>query len=93
MAKDKKAKRTKKDKQLNRGLQILFDAAVNQQQRIDHHLSNIPVGYDFDPDTKTDEEIERVARAVHAVWAIEEEWILDPDLREELSAIEVDADD
>ena len=88
MAKDKKTKRTKKDKELSNGLQVLFDAAVSQQKMVDYHASKIPMDYDFDPDTKSDEEIERVAHAVYSVWAIEEEWILDPDLREELSAVQ-----
>ena len=90
MAKDKKTKRTKKNKELSNGLQVLFDAAVSQQKMVDYHANKVPMNYDFDPDTKSDEEIQEVAHAVYSVWAIEEEWILDPDLRAELSAIATD---
>ena len=90
MAKDKKPSKKSKRPKTNKWHEALAEACVTMQKRIDHHCSHIPEGYDFDPDTKTDDEIDTVSAAVWNIWAIEEEWILDPDLRQELSAIQVD---
>ena len=67
---------------------------IEVQQRLDALLDSIPLK-DNDPDAVmgdddlSDEHIE----TIHDIRAIEEEWILDPDVREANSAIQFTDDD
>ena len=54
-------------------------------ERMRYMLGDIDEETDLDADEQADETIKDV-------WAIEEEWILDPDLREEISMVKVEPD-
>ena len=49
----------------------------------DHHLSWLPEDAEFDMDTLTDEQL----ASCEAVEAIEQEWIVDPEQRAQLSLL------
>lgn len=64
------------------GHDVLYDAAVSQQRRIDYHIKELDT---FDTETG---DIEDIGHAIFSIHAIEEEWILDEDVRRELSVIQ-----
>ena len=83
MAKDKKTKKAKKMD----GIDALIHSAVCMADRLQVHLKRVPDGYNFE-NPKSMKELERVTDAVLNIYAIEEEWMLDEDVRRELSVIQ-----
>jgi len=78
--------------------QRIYEANIKRSvAEMYHHMENNLLGWlndgdEVDEDNLTDEQID----SVFAVQAIEEEWVLDPDLRQEmtlLTFIEEDTDD
>ena len=77
----KKHKKNNKDQ--HAWADALTMAAVSMQHRIDWHVAQLK-GWDTDKAQPDDDEWD----AVDSILAIEEEWIVDADLRRELSAIQ-----
>ena len=77
---------SKKKKKVRDGGHALRDALQTIADRMHWMADQIPE----DQDNLTDDECEEIARIVNDIWSMEEEWILDPDLREELSVIKVE---
>ena len=63
------------------GQNILQQCLANAYQRMVELLNTVPENADLDTN-------EDALAKCNAVWAIEEEWILDPELREHLSLID-----
>ena len=78
--------------------QRIYEANIKRSvTEMYHHMENTLLGWlndgdEVDEDNLTDEQIDSIL----AVQAIEEEWVLDPDIRQEmtlLTFIEEDTDD
>ena len=76
----------KKKKRVRDGGYALRDALETIADRMHWMAEQIP----DDQDNLTDDECAEIVRIVNDIWSMEEEWILDPDLREELSVIKVE---
>ena len=77
---------SKKKKRVRDGGHALRDALETIVARIHHKKDLIPE----DQDNLTEDEWEEIARNVNDIWSMEEEWIIDRDLREELSVIQLE---
>ncbi len=63
--------------------QIMYKILVQQYDRMNRQLDTVPIeGVDLDRDTKH-------SRTVKGIIAMEEEWIVDPKLRAQLSLIDL----
>ena len=60
---------------------VVTRSLQDMYKRMIHFCNNIPEGANLEEDDKA-------ADLANNVWAIEEEWILDPELREELSLLQ-----
>ena len=62
---------------------LIHNCLVQTYRRMEDMVSTLPMdGVDLDKDTKD-------SRTIKNVIAIEQEWIIDPDLREEISLIDL----
>lgn len=61
--------------------------AYNQMRK---HLDRVPDEIDYEDEDSKDSD---AANAIKDIWAIEEEWILDPELRVELSLLSYENDE
>ena len=77
---------SKKKKRVRDGGHALRDALETIVARIHHKKDLIPE----DQDNLTEDEWAVIAEKVRDIWSIEQEWIIDPDLREELSVIKLE---
>ena len=76
----------KKKRRVRDGGEALHEALNTIATRIHEKAELIPE----DQENLTEDEWEEVARVVNDIWSMEEEWILDPDLRAELSVIKLE---
>jgi hypothetical protein len=74
-------------KQLKKG-EALKHSLNSMYERLTVMADEIPDGYDFEDPKSTEEDKERYGDLIHNIWCIEEEWILNPKLRAELSVIQ-----
>lgn len=72
-------------KQKQRIIKTIIDQSIQQAyNQMRKHLERVPDEVDFEDE---EEENSDAANAVKDIWSIEEEWILDPELRVELSLL------
>ena len=77
---------SKKKKRVRDGGHALREALNTIALRLGSMADQIPE----DQDNLTEDEWAVIAEKVRDIWSIEQEWIIDPDLREELSVIKLD---
>jgi len=76
----------KRPRKVRDGGHALHDALETIAIRLGHLANQIPEDTDSIPEAEWD----GIRDIVHDIWSIEEEWILDEDLRKELSIIQVE---
>ena len=63
--------------------QLIHRTLAETWKRLEHLANKVPEGVNCDEDQEAREHVLNI-------WAIEEEWIIDPELRAELSMIRMD---
>ena len=67
--------------QMDKFKNVVEIALQEQYKRLDQLLTLVPEGIDLDQEPAA-------LAAAEAIWAIEEEWIINPDLRKSLTMLE-----
>jgi len=76
----------KRPRKVRDGGHALHDALETMSIRLGQLANRIPEDTDSIPEAEWD----GISDIVHDIWSIEEEWILDEDLRKELSIIQIE---